>query len=237
MCIRDSLLLDDTLPGEVDKGLLGAVRDNVIQGFRWGCREGPLCDEPVRNVKFKILDASLATGAIQRGAGQIIPAARRATYSSMLMATPRIMEPVYVMQVQDPADNIDAVSKLLDRRRGHVVSDVPKPGSPFYVVRAYVPVIESFGLETDLRILTQGQAFCQQVFDHWTIVPGDPLDRDVVLHPLEPSPEIALAKDFVTKTRRRKGLPDTVSVARYVDDGDLLGAIRSSEGNGALHSE
>jgi U5 small nuclear ribonucleoprotein component len=225
-----NLLMDDTLPGEVDRGLLGAVRDNVVQGFRWGCREGPLCDEPVRNVKFKILDATLAAGAIQRGAGQIIPAARRATYSSMLMATPRLMEPVYVMQVQAPADCVDAVGKVLARRRGHVVQDQPKAGSPFYIVRAYVPVMESFGFETDLRALTQGQAFCQQVFDHWTIVPGDPMDRDVVLHPLEPSPAIALAKDFVIKTRRRKGLPDNISVAKYVDDADLMQALRADDG-------
>ena len=36
---------------------MGAVRDSVVQGFQWGTREGPLCDEPIRNVKFKILDA------------------------------------------------------------------------------------------------------------------------------------------------------------------------------------
>lgn len=53
-----NVLIDDTLPGEVDKGLLTSVKDAVVQGFQWGCREGPLCDEPIRNVKFKILDAS-----------------------------------------------------------------------------------------------------------------------------------------------------------------------------------
>ena len=66
----------------------------------------------------------------------------------------------------------------------------------------------SFGFETDLRSYTQGQAFCQQVFDHWSVVPGDPLDRNVILHPLEPSPPLALARDFMVKTRRRKGLSE-----------------------------
>lgn len=68
--------------------------------------------------------------------------------------------------------------------------------------------LSSFGFETDLRSYTQGQAFCQQVFDHWAVVPGDPLDRDIVLHPLEPSPPLALARDFMVKTRRRKGLSE-----------------------------
>ena len=67
---------------------------------------------------------------------------------------------------------------------------------------------DSFGFETDLRSYTQGQAFCQQVFDHWSVVPGDPLDRNVILHPLEPSPPLALARDFMVKTRRRKGLSE-----------------------------
>lgn len=39
--------------------------------------------------------------------------------------------------------------------RGHVTADVPKPGTPIFTVKAYLPVIESFGFETDLRYHTQ----------------------------------------------------------------------------------
>lgn len=42
------------------------------------------------------------------------------------------------------------------------------------------------------------------MFDHWQIVPGDPLDKSVVLRPLEPAPVQALAREFMVKTRRRK---------------------------------
>ena len=44
-----------------------------------------------------------------------------------------------------------------------------------------------------------------QTFDHWAMVPGDPLDTTVVLRPLEPSPPLAIARDFMIKTRRRIG--------------------------------
>ena|SRR5260221_11376840 len=40
-----NVLVDDTLPTQVDKKLLGAVREHIKQGFQWGAREGPLCDE------------------------------------------------------------------------------------------------------------------------------------------------------------------------------------------------
>jgi U5 small nuclear ribonucleoprotein component len=67
--------------------------------FQWGAREGPLCDEPIRNVKFKIVDARIAPEPLHRGSGQIIPTARRVAYSAFLMATPRLMEPVYYVEV------------------------------------------------------------------------------------------------------------------------------------------
>lgn len=217
-----NILVDDTLPSEVDKNLVNAIRESVVQGFKWGCREGPLCDEPIRNTKFKMLDATIAPEPLHRGGGQIIPTARRSAYSSFLMATPRLMEPMYVVEIQTPADCVQAIYPVLARRRGHVVQDAPKPGAPFYTVRAYLPVMDSFGFETDLRSYTQGQAFCQQTFDHWAVVPGDPLDRNVVLHPLEPSPPQALARDFMVKTRRRKGLSEDVSINKYFDDPMLL---------------
>jgi len=41
------------------------------QGFQWGAREGPLCDEPLRDVKFKIMDATVAAEPLARGGGQV----------------------------------------------------------------------------------------------------------------------------------------------------------------------
>ena len=124
----------------------------------------------IRNVKFRILDASIALEPIYRGGGQIIPTARRVCYSSFLMATPRLMEPVYAVEIQAPSDCLAAIYEVLSRRRGHVTQDIPKPGSPLYTVKALLPVIDAAGFETDLRVHTQGQAFCQQVFDHWQVL-------------------------------------------------------------------
>ena len=50
------------------------------------------------------------------------------------------------------------------------------PGTPMFLVRAYLPVNESFGFTADLRSNTGGQAFPQCVFDHWSILEGDPSD-------------------------------------------------------------
>ncbi|KAF9584462.1 U5 small nuclear ribonucleoprotein component [Lunasporangiospora selenospora] len=228
-----NILIDDTLPSEVDKSKLKQVRDSIRQGFQWGTREGPLCDEPIRSVKFRIIGADLANEPIYRGSGQIIPTARRVCYSSFLMASPRLMEPVYSVEIQAPADCVAAVYTVLARRRGHVLQDIPKAGSPLYTVQAVIPVIESFGFETDLRTHTQGQAFAQQMFDHWQVVPGDPLNKSIVLRPLEPSPVQHLARDFMVKTRRRKGLSEDVSINKFFDQDMLMNLAQlDSEGFG-----
>ncbi|XP_032510892.2 116 kDa U5 small nuclear ribonucleoprotein component [Danaus plexippus] len=221
-----NILVDDTLPSEVDKHLLASVKDSIVQGFQWGTREGPLCEEPIRNVKFKILDAVIANEPLHRGGGQIIPTARRVAYSAFLMATPRLMEPYLFVEVQAPADCVSAVYTVLAKRRGHVTQDAPVPGSPLYTIKAFVPAIDSFGFETDLRTHTQGQAFCLQVFHHWQIVPGDPLDKSIVIRPLEPQPATHLAREFMIKTRRRKGLSEDVSINKFFDDPMLLELAR-----------
>ncbi|KAL4105936.1 hypothetical protein PRIC1_003991 [Phytophthora ramorum] len=213
-----NVLLDDTLATEVNKSSLGMIKDSIVQGFQWSCREGPLCDEPIRNTKFKILDATIASEPIHRGGGQVIPTSRRVAYSAFLTATPRMLEPMYALEIQCPADTVSSLYQVLSRRRGHITHDAPKAGSPLYTVRGFVPVIESFGLETDLRVFTQGQAFVTQVFDHWAVVPGDPLDTNVVLRPLEPAPVNDLAREFMVKTRRRKGLSEDVNVSKYFDE-------------------
>lgn len=217
-----NVLVDDTLPSEVDKTMLGQAKESLVQGFQWACKEGPLCDERIRSVKFKVLNAQLAADAAMRGGGQIIPTSRRVAYSAFLLATPRLMEPVQFSEIECPADCVAAIYNVLSRRRGHVVRDLPKPGSPMYMVHAYLPAMESFGFETDLRTHTSGQAMCQTMFDHWQLVPGDPLDRSILLRPLEPAPAPHLAREFMLKMRRRKGLSEDVSVHKFFDDPMLL---------------
>ena len=53
-----------------------------------------------------------------------------------------------------------------------MTQDAPVPGSPLYTIKAFIPAIDSFGFETDLRTHTQGQAFCLSVFHHWQVSSG-----------------------------------------------------------------
>jgi len=84
-----------------------------------------------------------------------------------------LMEPIYYVEVQTPADCISAVYTVLARRRGHVTQRRAEGRLAAVHCEGAIPVIDANGFETDLRIATQGQAFCLQIFDHWSIVPGE----------------------------------------------------------------
>lgn len=133
------------------------------------------------------------------------------------MASPRLMEPMYALSVTCPESAATEIYTNLTRRRGHVLSDGPVAGTPLYRVNGLIPVIDSFGFETDLRIKTQGMAMVSLTFDSWNIVPGDPLDKTVTLRPLQMANAQATARDFVLKTRRRKGLSEDVNVGTFLE--------------------
>merc|ERR1712232_130130 len=130
----------------------------------------------MRGVRFNILDVTLHADAIHRGGAQIIPTAKRCMYN------------------------------CLNRRRGHVISEETRPGTPMMNVKAYLPVMESFGFTADLRSQTSGQAFPQCVFDHWNIVNGDPLK------------EGSKVETMVLDVRKRKGLKPVIPELSSLED-------------------
>ena len=87
---------------DVTKGVqyLNEIKDSVVAGFQWATKEGPMCGENVRAVRFNIHDVTLHADAIHRGGGQIIPTTRRCLYACMLTAQPRLLEPVYLCEIQ-----------------------------------------------------------------------------------------------------------------------------------------
>jgi len=63
----------------------------------------------------------------------------------------------------------------LNAKRGEILEEEQVSGTPMSVIKAYLPVAESFGFTGDLRGLTQGKAFPQCVFDHWELIKELPL--------------------------------------------------------------
>ncbi|KAG7513172.1 elongation factor 2-like [Solea senegalensis] len=193
---------------DVTKGVqyLNEIKDSVVAGFQWAVKEGVLCEENMRAIRFDVHDVTLHADAIHRGGGQIIPTARRVLYACELTAEPRLMEPVYLVEIQCPEAAMGGIYSVLTRRRGNLFDEYRVAGTPMHVIKAHLPVMESFGFTADLRSNTGGKAFPQCVFDHWQVLPGNPMDPTT-------KPGIV-----VTETRKRKGLKEGVpALDNYLD--------------------
>jgi len=193
---------------DASKGVqyLNEIKDSVVAGFQWASKEGVLCDENMRGIRFNIHDVTLHADAIHRGGGQIIPTARRCFYACVLTASPRLLEPVYLVEIQCPQDATGGIYSCLNKRRGHIFEENNVAGTPMVHVKAHLPVNESFGFTADLRSQTQGKAFPQCVFDHWQAMGDDPMDP------------ASKAGVIVEQTRIRKGLnPQIPSLDKFLD--------------------
>jgi len=94
----------------------------------------------------------------------------------------------------------------MTQRRGSVEGEEPVAGTPLVNMRCFLPVGESFGFTQALRAATSGRAFPQCVFDHWEMLPGDPLEVD------------SKANSIVEGIRKRKGLkPGIPALDNFVD--------------------
>jgi len=155
---------------------LSEIKDHVVSAFQWASKEGALAEEPMRGIRFNLYDVTMHADAIHRGAGQIMPTARRCMYACSLTAKPSLMEPIFLVNITAPEGALGGIYSCLNKKRGHVFSEDNRPGTPIYNLNAYLPVLESFGFVADLRAATSGQAFPQCVFDHWECMAGDALE-------------------------------------------------------------
>eukprot|EP00798_Chlamydomonas_sp_ICE-L_P019978 gene19978-26689_t len=193
---------------DITKGVqyLNEIKDSVNAAMQWACKEGVLAEENMRGISFEIADVVLHADAIHRGGGQIIPTARRCMYASQLTAGPRLLEPHYLVEIQTPENALGGIYSIMNQKRGMVFEEMQRPGTPMYNVKAYLPVIESFGFTAALRAATAGQAFPQCVFDHWELMNADPLEYGSQTHKL------------VSDIRKRKGIKLEVQpVSEYED--------------------
>ncbi|CAG9467028.1 unnamed protein product [Pedinophyceae sp. YPF-701] len=193
---------------DVTKGVqfLNEIKDSVVAGFQDATAKGVLCDEPMRGILFQLHDVTLHADAIHRGGGQLIPTTRRVLFASELTAQPRLQEPVFLVEIQAPEPALGGIYSCINTKRGQVFEEVQRPGTPMYNIKAYLPVVNSFGFTGDLRAATSGQAFPQMVFDHWETIPQDPLKLE------------SQAGVIMLDVRKRKGLkPEPQPLSEYED--------------------
>ncbi len=165
---------------------LREIRDYIVQGFRWAVQAGPLALEPVRGVKVVLHDAVVHEDPAHRGPAQIMPATKNAIYAGILSARPTLLEPILRLDIKTTSDYMGSIISVLNKHRGRVM-DVAQ-AEYMVLIRAELPVLESFNISDELRAAAAGKVFWSMQFSRWS-----------------PLPETMLA-DFIAQLRKRKGL-------------------------------
>jgi len=195
---------------DMTKGVayLAEIKDSMVGAFGQATLGGCIAEETLRAIRFNFLDVTLHADAIHRGAGQIMPPTKRVMYACQLVSKPIMMEPMYVCDITVPTNAVSGVYETLNARRGQVEGQDDRPGTPLTKVKAYLPVLESFGFASFLRQKTGGQAFPQMIFDHWRIYPGNPFGEKDKSGKL--SQQDQKAYDTIMATRKRKGMKEEI---------------------------
>ncbi|HUU76257.1 MAG TPA: elongation factor EF-2 [Methanoregulaceae archaeon] len=175
---------------DMTKGIqyLNETMELVLEGIHEALIGGPLADEPVQNLKIRLVDVKLHEDAIHRGPAQVIPAVRAAVKAGILLAGDSLLEPMQKIQITVPTEHMGNATAQIQGRRGQVF-DMQSEGDTITVI-GKAPVAELFGFAADIRSATEGRAMWSTEFAGFEIVPTN------------------MTKEVVMAIRKRKGLKE-----------------------------
>ena len=165
------------------------IIDHVKSGFREAVYASILAKEPAYGLKVNLEDIMVHEDPVHRGPAQILPMTWRPIWCSFLLSDPKLLEPILSFECKVPNEFVSSVISIVQKRRGKILDMVTE--EDMVIVKAEMPVAESFGLADELRSSTQGRAFWATQFSRWAPVPE------------------SMQADVIRQIRERRGLSPT----------------------------
>jgi ribosome assembly protein 1 len=206
-----------------DKGatpdIARGLEDRISHAFQLTTAQGPLCHEPIQGIACFVEgavnspdDENLEGAAARSRNYEIIASVRDAMRQGFLDWSPRLLMAMYSCDIQASTEVLGKVYGVVTRRRGHIVAEEMKEGTPFFTIKALLPVAESFGFGDDIRKRTSGAASPQLIFTGYEMLfDEDPFWTPFTEDELEDLGELAdrenVARKYMDAVRVRKGLP------------------------------
>ena len=155
--------------GAIDASFMPAIKKGINQRLE----EGPLTGSYARDIRVFVYDGKMHPVDSKEIA--FIIAGRNAFREAFKNAAPKILEPIYMVEVMVPADCMGDVMSDLQNRRGMIEGMTSEKG--FQILRARVPLAELYKYSTILSSLTSGRATFTQEFIEYQQVPADVQDK------------------------------------------------------------
>ena len=151
--------------GSIDLSFMPAI----LKGIKSKMEEGPLTGSYARDIRVYVYDGKMHPVDSKEIA--FIIAGRNAFKEAFRNAGPKILEPIYNVDIITPNEYVGPCMSDLNTRRGMIMNQDMDKG--FTVLHARVPLAELYRYSTILSSLTGGSATFQMKFAEYVQVPAD----------------------------------------------------------------
>jgi elongation factor G len=165
---EDFEFVNDIFGGSISASYLPAIE----KGIRNTMKDGILAGYPISGVKVSVYDGKEHPVDSKPVAFEI--AGRGAFKEACMQAGPVLLEPIMMVRVTVPEENMGDIMGDFNSRRGRVQGMETDKGRS--VVSAQVPLAEMQRYTTELRSMTGGRGIFEMEFDHYEVVPGHVAD-------------------------------------------------------------
>ncbi len=155
--------VDEVKGGNIPKEFIPSIQ----KGFSKAMKNGVLAGYPLDQLKVTVIDGSFHPVDSDQLSFEIC--AIQAFKSAAEKASPALMEPIMKIEVVTPEENMGDVISDLNKRRGQV-EGMESSRTGARIVKAKVPLAETFGYVTSLRTITSGRATSSMHFSHYAEV-------------------------------------------------------------------
>ena len=151
--------------GAIDARFMPAI----LKGINEKMSEGPLTGSLARDIRVYVYDGKMHP--VDSNEISFVLAARNAFKEAFRVAGPKIMEPIYTVEVMTPTEYMGACMSDLQNRRAIIEGMGTDKG--FDTIKARVPLAELYRYSTTLSSLSSGSATFTMDFADYQPVPAD----------------------------------------------------------------
>ena len=175
------VFINSVVGGAIDARFMPAI----LKGIMSRMEQGPLTGSYARDVRVIVYDGMMHP--VDSNELSFMLAGRNAFSAAFKEAGPKILEPIYDVEVFVPADKMGDVMSDLQGRRGMIVGMSSENG--YEKLQAKVPLSEMANYSTSLSSLTGGRASFIMKFASYELVPGDIQNKLIAAFEAEQSEE------------------------------------------------
>ncbi len=175
------VFINSVVGGAIDARFMPAI----LKGIMSRMEQGPLTGSYARDVRVVVYDGKMHP--VDSNELSFMLAGRNAFSQAFKEAGPKILEPIYDVEVFVPADKMGDVMSDLQGRRGMIVGMSSENG--YEKLQAKVPLKEMASYSTSLSSLTGGRASFIMKFASYELVPGDLQNKLIEEHEKEVAEE------------------------------------------------